>query len=235
MKKIVLLIVAIAFGNTMFAQDLSNCKKTCTQDKLVETGAFLGVRIITAENNTHAKVLEVLSNTAAERNHFAINDVITKIDGIVVQGNKHIIEIIGGHQPNDVVKIQYVHNNKTMKKRVVLGALHSKIVTETICCDEIYPTTEKATTSLLPADVKYTLYPNPAVNNLEIKSDLVLTGTVEVSILDMLGNQVLSNKVNQREAALNQKINIKSLATGSYIVKIINHDVVSVFKLAVSK
>lgn len=235
MKKLLLLVLSIGFGNTMFAQDLSNCKKTCTKDKLVETGAFLGVRIITAEDNKYVRVTEVVPNTAAERNHFAINDIITKIDGITLMSNKHIVEIVKAHQPHDVVKIEYIHNGKTKKKRVALGALHTRVITETICCDEPVITAPKNTNNLVPADVRYTLYPNPAINNVQISADLAVTGSYEINIYDMLGNQILSKKVNESNEALNQNIDLASLANGSYIVKIMNNEKESVAKLQISK
>lgn len=235
MKKSLLLLFCVAFGSAAIAQDLSNCKKTCTRQKLVETGAFLGVRIITAENNIHTKVLEVVPNTAAERNHFAVNDVITKIDGITVKGRLHITEIIKAHQPNDVIKIEYLHENKAKKKRVVLGALHSEMVTETICCDEVVQTNPKIKNSLVPAKVQFVLYPNPAVSELQITSDLQISGPVEIKIYDMLGSQMLSENVTISESVLNQKVNLKGFASGSYIVKITNNDIVATQNLVITK
>ncbi len=234
MKKTLLLLLFVALGTTTFAQDLSNCKKTCTKEKLVETGAFLGVRIITADNHTHAKVLEVVPNTSAERNNFAVGDVITKIDGLTIKGRLHIMEVVKSYEPNDLVKIEYVHNGKTKKKRVFLGALNTKVVTETICCDEVET---KSTTSngLVPAKIQFALYPNPAVNNLQITSDLQVNSPVQIGIYDMLGSELMSTEINSNNDILNQNIDLKSFATGSYLVKITNNDVVSVSKLVIAK
>jgi hypothetical protein len=233
-KTLLLLFLFVALGTSSFAQDLSNCKKTCTQEKLVETGAFLGVRIITADNHTHAKVLEVVPNTSAERNNLAIGDVITKIDGITVKGRLHIMQIIKAHEPNDLIKIEYVHNNKTKKKRVFLGALQTKVITETICCDEL-ETKSAAANGLMPVEIRYVLYPNPAVNTLQITSDLQVSGPVQIGIYDMLGSELMSTEINSNKDILNQHIDLKNFATGSYLVKITNNNVVSVSKLVITK
>lgn len=237
MKKKILLLLAVAgLANTAIAQDLSNCKKTCTEETLIETGPFLGVRIITAENNKHAKIISVVPNTAAEREQLAINDVITKIDGISIKGYLHLIEIIKTHQPHDLVKLEYVHNNKTKKKRVELGAMHTKVVTKTICCDEKEEQTpSKATTALVPAEINFILYPNPAINELQISSDMALNGMVEIGVFDMLGNQIMSEEVNLNDGYLKQNLNLKRIASGNYLVKIINNDKVFTNKLVIAK
>ncbi len=235
MKKTLLLLFIMAIGHTTIAQDLSKCKKTCTQEKLIETGAFLGVRIIDAANNMHAKVIHVVPNTAAADYNFAINDVITKIDGVPIKNFKHLIQIIRTHQPHDVVKIEYIHNNKTKKRKVELGAMHTKTITETICCDDIVQPVAKTTNGLVPTQVRFVLYPNPAVNNLQITSDLAISGNVDIKIFDVLGNEVMSKEVKDNEGNLNQNINLKNLAAGSYIVKIMNNDTEAVNKLVITK
>jgi len=237
MKKTLLLLFVLAVGYSTSAQDLSKCKKTCIQDKLIEHGAFLGVKIQTAENSQHAKILQILPNTSAERNHLAVNDKLTKFEGSTIKNHQHLIQMIRAHKPHDIVKIEYIHNGKTKKKRVELGAYYTKTIQEFVCCDEVESPTPQAkeTKSIVPAEARFILYPNPAVNDLQITSDLQLSGTIEIGIFDMLGNQLLSEKVEANEQMLNQTINLKSFATGTYLVKIKNKDTEAVNKLVITK
>lgn len=235
MKRTILLLLAIALGNGLYAQDLSKCKKTCTEDRLVEWGPFLGVRIVTSPTHQQVRVMEVVPNTTAARNHFAVNDIITEIDGVPVNNNVQVIKIIKSHKPNDVIRISYLRNNKPMKKRVALGALHSKIEQVTICCDEPFANAPSATSSAIAAAPRYTLFPNPATNSVKITSDLVLKGAVEISVLDMQGKIILTQNIDDSGGVLNEDLNIKNLANGNYIVKIKNNNVVSIDKLVVRK
>ena len=235
MKKTVLLIVAIAFVNLSFAQDLANCKNPCEVEKVVEIGAFLGVRISPLCNGPYAQVVEVFPNTAAERNHLAINDIIQTIDGVSIMNDKHVEQIINAHQPNDIIKIVYQRNENIVNKKIALGAKSTKIVTEIICCDKAEINNQGKTNNLIPANVNFILYPNPANNSLQISSDVIVTGNIEINIFDMLGNQVVSKKINDNKDVLNQKLSLVDLSSGNYVVKITNNDVVSVAKLVVSK
>jgi len=234
MKKIILLLLVIGFGNAAIAQNLSDCKKTCEVQEVIEKGAFLGVRIVTHPTKHYVRVAEIVPNTAAQQNKLAQNDIITKIDGISMVNNQQVIKLLSTHEPNDVIKLTFTRNGKTMKKRIALGAKFTKLVTKTICCDE--PAESKtATNNLVPGGINYTIYPNPAVNSLQINSDVSVEGTVEINVFDMIGNQIINEVITSRNQVVNQKLSLDALSSGTYLVKIMNQDVVSVVKLVVSK
>ena len=237
MKKILLLALTLSLGNTLLtAQDLSNCKNVCKKERVIQEGAFLGIRIITNANNQFAKVLEVVPNTAASKNNFAIGDIITKVDGISIANHEHLTQLIKAHQPNDVLKITYLHNNKSLTKKVALGALRSRVVIETVCCDD-ETTASKETVSIstkVENNISFSLYPNPAVNTLQISSDASITGETKILILDLLGNEIISTSVNNN-GVMNHKMNIENLASGSYLIKIEHNNVISSKKLVVAK
>lgn len=69
------------------------------------------------------------------------------------------------------------------------------------------------------------MYPNPAKNVLYIET--AINNEVSVNIFDVLGKQVLNSKVN------NNIVNIQSLNTGIYVVKITENDVTATQKLIV--
>ena len=234
MKKLLLLLLVVGFGNVATAQDLSSCKKTCEVKEVVEKYAFLGVRIVTHPTKHYVRIAEILPNTAAQRSKLSQNDIITKIDGISVVNNPQVIKILNAHEPNDVIKLTYTRNGKTMKKRIALGAKVTKIVTKTICCDE--PVESKAAANnLVPGGINYTVYPNPAVNSIQINSDVSMDGTVEINVFDMIGNQIINEVVSSNNEVLNQKLSLDVLSSGTYLVKIMNNDLVSVVKLVVTK
>jgi membrane-associated protease RseP (regulator of RpoE activity) len=236
MKKIILLSLAIGLSNTLLvAQDLSTCKNPCTKNKTIEEGAFLGVRIVTGEGCQYAKVLEVIPNTAASKNNIEVNDIITTIDGETILNNQHIIQVIKAHQPNDVVKVTYFHNNKSVVKKIALGALVTRVVTETVCCDEpIIGNSKSENATAIATNIKLNIFPNPAANTLQIISDKALLGETTVSILDINGSEVL-NKTFSSEGAMNYKLDISTIANGNYIVKIMNSNFNASRKLVIAK
>ena len=70
------------------------------------------------------------------------------------------------------------------------------------------------------------LYPNPAKNNLYIET--TLNSNIHVSIVNMLGKEVLKTKVN------NNTVNISNLTSGVYIVKITEENKTSTKKLIIN-
>ena len=70
------------------------------------------------------------------------------------------------------------------------------------------------------------MYPNPTKNNLFIET--ALNGDINVSIIDMLGKEVMHSKV------VNNTVNIANLTTGIYIVKITEEGKASTKKLIIN-
>lgn len=70
------------------------------------------------------------------------------------------------------------------------------------------------------------LYPNPAKNNLYIET--TLNSNIHVSIVNMLGKEVIKTKVN------NNTVNISNLTSGVYIVKITEENKTSSKKLIIN-
>lgn len=70
------------------------------------------------------------------------------------------------------------------------------------------------------------LYPNPTKNNLYIET--ALNGDINVSIINMLGKEVLNSKV------INNTVNVANLANGIYIVKVTEEGKTSTKKLIIN-
>lgn len=69
------------------------------------------------------------------------------------------------------------------------------------------------------------MYPNPAKNNLFIET--ALNSDINVSVVDMLGKEVLNTKV------VNNTVNVSNLTSGIYIVKITEEGKTSTKKLII--
>jgi len=70
------------------------------------------------------------------------------------------------------------------------------------------------------------LYPNPTKNNLYVET--TLNGDINVSIINMLGKEVLNSKVT------NNTVNVANLANGIYIVKVTEEGKTSTKKLIIN-
>ncbi|MES2485232.1 MAG: T9SS type A sorting domain-containing protein [Bacteroidota bacterium] len=73
----------------------------------------------------------------------------------------------------------------------------------------------------------FTVYPNPATDFINIQSENGLTDSVNVTIVNMLGEVVVQNKVN----AVSGSIDLSTLAAGIYMVKTESGDISSVTKI----
>ena len=80
MKKITLvLLIMISVVATGFSQISNNCQTTCEVERVVQEGAFLGVKIqgLRCSSDYHGVyVKEVLENTAAEKFQIIITKLI---------------------------------------------------------------------------------------------------------------------------------------------------------------
>ena len=182
MKKITfLLLMSAGFFAVSNAQIAGNeCEKTCEIEKVVQEGALLGVRIQGVQcGSAGVFVKEVLKNTAAERYGFQINDVIYYVDGNEIMNTKQLVDLIASHQPSDLVTVTYTRNGKEITEDVVLGAKTSKIVKETICCDDKDPFFNSLNLNLFPIKLRSSLNLHPT--NIKENESEISTFFVENS------------------------------------------------------
>lgn len=224
-KNLLLLSVALSASLFATAQDLSTCKSICEKTRIVESGALIGVRISQIPNTKSVLVYEVLPNKAAQKNGIAVNDIITKFEGVEILSNQHLVGMVAAHQPGDLVKITYKHNNVEMEKQIALSALYSKTVTEKVCCDEPAP---------IGTAAQISIFPNPATSKIAIKSSHVINGEFTISIIDLKGS-ILSKTTATNKGVLNMPLDISNLNNGQYFVKVQTAASQFVEKLVVAK
>lgn len=88
-------------------------------DKAVKK-AFLGVTTEKVEEG--AKIMSVSKESAAAKAGLEKDDVITKINGIKIDGPQALSDIISTMKPGDEVKVSYKRNGKSKSAKTVLQA-----------------------------------------------------------------------------------------------------------------
>jgi hypothetical protein len=215
MKKWILITAStLLLAPLVQAQNANQCKNPCTKQRVVETGAFIGVRITNGPGCKNAQIMEVLPNTAAAAYNLEIGDIITKIDNTDITNTPFLVELIANsYKPGDIVEMAYLHLNKLNTKKIKLGALYSRTITEMSCCDE--PTKVAVT-----PNPDFIISPNPATNNIRITANEILNGKATVKVFDLMGREVYS--VNTTNTGyINIPVDVSSIKDGQYVVKLI--------------
>ncbi|MDB5191208.1 MAG: hypothetical protein JWQ96_771 [Segetibacter sp.] len=71
----------------------------------------------------------------------------------------------------------------------------------------------------IPFNTKFTVYPNPASSFIQLQLNKNITGNVTIQVTDALGKVV--KQVNENVSGSNIRISTSSLATGTYIIKML--------------
>lgn len=217
MKRCLPLVFALfSLTFTVNAQTANDCKQTCTIDKIVYETAFLGVQFgspCDKETKTDPGViiLKVIDNTAAAENNLQPYDLVLAIDDLEVNRRGDAMNAVKAYQPFDTVKLTIQRDGKISVKTITLGAKTSKVVQEEVCCDAITTTLSKENISL---------YPNPAISQLNIAFKEVLQGEYNFAIY--MTNGVLVKQYNKHFAKgdLNEVLNVDKFEDGVYVLKI---------------
>ncbi len=228
-KTLQTLLLAATITSAANAQtaDLSNCKKVCEKQVLVETGPFIGIRFnCNTAGIKNALIYEVIQNTAASRNNLQVNDVVIALDNVEVTSNTQLLNMVAAHKPGDKVNLTYKHLGQVLIKEITIGALKSEMVTVKECCEEV-PALE------VIAAANVTISPNPANNVLNITSGDFVKGEVLVTIMDLNGATIKSFKKNN-EGTLNIPVSVEDMPNGAYIVKLKSSAVQHVQKFVVA-
>ena len=215
MRKITLvLLVMVTVFTSSFAQIAgSDCKNTCEVERVVQEGAFMGVKVqgISCTSAYYGVyIMQVLPNTAAEKFNFKVKDIIVSVDGHDLYTTKELVDLIASYEPSDIVSIVFKRNGKEQELDVVLGAKSTKIVKETICCDN---------TDVYFNEMNMALYPNPAINAVNLSMDEAEAGKYTFQVFNTIGAEVFV-AVESFDAGFSKSIELSYLSAGEYFVKI---------------
>ncbi|AUC74378.1 PDZ domain-containing protein [Olleya sp. Bg11-27] len=215
-----LVFVLLCFTTALQAQINQDCKNTCTIDKIVYETAFLGVQFGSpcnkeSDSDKGVVILKVIEGTAAADNKLQPYDLIVAIDGLEVNRRGDAMNAVKAYEPFDTVRFTLLRDGKTLVKTITLGAKTSKVIQEVVCCDEAISSLSKENISL---------YPNPAVSELNIAFKEVIQGEYNFAVY--MTNGVLVKQYNKRfvKGDLNESINVDKLEDGVYVLKITKDD-----------
>lgn len=216
-KQLLLFTTFFSLMAISFAQS-KDCKNTCTIDKVVHEGAFLGVQFgspCDKESKTDKGViiLKVVENTPASENKFEDYDTILQINDVEVNRRGDAMKLINSYKPFDVVSLKISRNGSITTKKVVLGARTTKVIQEEVCCEE-------AVSSLNENNIS--IFPSPAVEHLNISFKTIIQDDYKFGIY--MANGVLVKEYNKRldKGNLKEVIRVSQMEDGVYILKITN-------------
>ena len=140
MKSILLLTTLMIFGyQTMYAQDLANCKNPCRKTRIVKSGPYMGLRTLTLPDSLYVRVVEVVKNGPSVKNGILLYDTLTHFNGKVIKNMEYFIGEVAKLQPDDTITVTAVRSGIATVYKYPLGALQTKKISEIVCCDELNP------------------------------------------------------------------------------------------------
>lgn len=140
MKSIFLLTTLMIFGyQTMYAQDLANCKNPCRKTRIVKSGPYMGLRTLTLPDSLYVRVVEVVKNGPSVKNGILLYDTLTHFNGKVIKNMEYFIGEVAKLQPDDTITVTAVRSGIATVYKYPLGALQTKKISEIVCCDELNP------------------------------------------------------------------------------------------------
>jgi hypothetical protein len=72
---------------------------------------------------------------------------------------------------------------------------------------------------LTPVQLNY--YPNPSSGSFNLKFDLADKGAVSVKVLDILGNEVYNDMINDFEGKYNKQLDLSGQKKGVYVLQVL--------------
>jgi membrane-associated protease RseP (regulator of RpoE activity) len=220
MKKLILTIaVAVAGFANASAQDLSNCKKVCETQKLVEVGPFIGIRFSVIPNSNKSIIHEVIPNTAAQGIGLKVNDIIIVIDGKSPRTNTEFLALVAAHKPGDIVDLTYSRAGVVYNKHIRIGASGARMVTVKECCEEQVPTIVEDPIQ----QINFDLSPNPAETFVTIRANQRIDADVQVKIYDATG-KLVNQFTKANKGAFEMPLDVTAYTNGEYIAKITTKD-----------
>lgn len=220
MKFVLILSALMILGHhTLHAQDLEGCKNPCKKTRIELSGPVIGLRTLSLPDSQYVRVVEVVKHGASAKNGILLNDTLTHFNGKVIQNMNYFIGEVAKLQPGDTITLTANRSGIETVYRFPLGALHSKRITEIVCCDEPEPEPELEFNNIV-----FVLSLNPAKDILRVSSDEVIQSGVKLEIIDSNGEVLKSEKTKISDDPFETNINIGDIPNGVYFMKIYVQD-----------
>ncbi|MBX2845777.1 MAG: PDZ domain-containing protein [Saprospiraceae bacterium] len=217
--KILFAAAGLFLAAPLFAQnaDLGDCQKTCTIEKKVGEGVFLGVRISDcgckdSEQQKEVRVVEVIAGTNADLMGILKDDRIYEINGVSMTDTKFMVRWIGGKEKGYPVSVKLRRDGKDMTLKGQLGFKEETTITERICCDEL---------SGQLSISNFKIYPNPNTGEFTMDFDIDNTRPFDVQVADLSGNVFFENSIQPGTLHVNEFIQLNTrVPAGEYLLLI---------------
>ncbi len=219
MKNLTIALLAIFMTTSVaFAQQDENCQKTCMVERTIYEGALLGVKFGCQCGEKHkagAKITEIIPETAAANSILRVNDIITSINDKRTKRRAQVIDLLSKMEPFEVVKFTFVRDGIVNNADITIGARTTRIVKEEVCCDLAED---------LLNDKNVSVYPNPAVKDINIAFKKIEEGAYNFEIYNTNGVRLYQNEQVLQNGELSKQINVEDLDKGVYVVKVSRGD-----------
>ena len=196
--------------------------------------AALGVHVNTAGDQTGCVISSLIEQGGAQEAGMISGDVITRLDDYVVTDFPSLFEALKHYLPGEDVTVTYTRDGKSAKADVHLkswadmpgqewrargdcGKLENfkEEIVEPIRTDT--PGDPVSVEPLNITDAR--IYPNPTDGAFAL-SFTTDPGPITITITDVNGKVVFSEKNDNATGYYNQDINLKNVPTGNYVVAI---------------
>lgn len=185
-----------------------------------------------AETNTPdgTKVTDLVVKGPAEKSGIAIGDVIMSVDGVPVETFSKLYKTIAEYAPGDIVKIDFLRNDKRFSVEATLNACYKTTVDTRSKLDKVVVKWPEAIKPQLPENqtvapqIKLTLesftaFPNPVSEEVTIR----FSGEklpVEISLVTANGQVLFSEKMENFDGQYDQQFDLRALPKGLVVFSV---------------
>lgn len=189
-----------------FGQD---CMKTCTVEKEVGEGVFLGVQIYSSNKFEGTKILRVVEGTEAEHIGLQVGDLIHSINGTKMETSSQLTEWVGSKRAGFPVKLAITRNGKDLEIEGKLRFKELHKIEQQICCDDNINRMSVEQISISP---------NPSTGNFLLKSAVDNEEPVQLQVLSQTGQVLFENTIYPKSNQINERIQVNARLNGNYVL-----------------
>lgn len=203
----------------------------CEELEKLKGDPFIGVYINMDNEKNGADITGILKDSDAPNSDLQRGDQIVKVNRFKVSDYESLQVALENFEPGDRVRIKYARNGVTSKTPVTLTSRAErhpyKVMKLEKMCAEQQPVDEILTKdnkeeSTLPTikGPALSVFPNPAVDIVNIQFDGGAKAETTILVLDIQGKEVMRKQVNENPEQFNTQLNLSELASGVYVISV---------------
>lgn len=192
---------------------------------------FIGVFINMDLEHNGADITNIFKESDAPNSDLSAGDQIIQVNRFKVSNFETLREALENFEPGDRIRIKYARDGKIAKTAVTLSSMGDRYPykvkkLENLCAeqqpvDEVLTKENKEETTLpVIKEAALNVFPNPAVDIVNIQFDGGIDAETSISVLDIQGKEVLRQQVTENPEQFNIQLNLSELATGVYLISL---------------